>query len=248
MITAFVRQEAAKHQGGGRKRPAVVVRSFLRFLVFRGEIRAGLEAAALTPPQWHALLSCCLTGSRAVAGDMQAAPPATCATAPCSYSSPDLACVPMKLSPYAWTISIGPTVGWGFVRGRPIARGVYPCHRTWAVPSLPTCSTGGLRVSTAGLPPMPSAISAVDPSCALVDGAARVPARWHGHPPRAQGHLFRHTAASHMLNHGASFKEVADVLGHRSLQTTGIYAKLELDALAAVALPWLGGAPCTRIS
>jgi len=32
-----------------------------------------------------------------------------------------------------------------------------------------------------------------------------------------------------MLNHGASFKEVADVLGHRSLQTTGIYAKLELD-------------------
>jgi len=66
--------------------------------------------------------------------------------------------------------------------------------------------------------------------------------------PRTGSHLFRHTAASHMLNHGASFKEVADVLGHRSLQTTGIYAKLELDALAAVALPWLGGAPCTRIS
>jgi integrase len=66
--------------------------------------------------------------------------------------------------------------------------------------------------------------------------------------PRTGSHLFRHTAASHMLNHGVSFKEVADVLGHRSLQTTGIYAKLELDALAAVALPWLGGAPCTRIS
>ena len=44
-----------------------------------------------------------------------------------------------------------------------------------------------------------------------------------------------------MLNHGASFKEIADVLGHQSLQTTGIYAKLELEALAAVALPW-GGA------
>jgi site-specific recombinase XerD len=44
-----------------------------------------------------------------------------------------------------------------------------------------------------------------------------------------------------MLNQGASFKEVADVLGHHSLQTTGIYAKLELEALAAVALPW-GGA------
>jgi site-specific recombinase XerD len=45
-----------------------------------------------------------------------------------------------------------------------------------------------------------------------------------------------------MLNRGASFKEVADVLGHQSLQTTGIYAKLDLDTLADVALPWLGGA------
>ena len=54
-------------------------------------------------------------------------------------------------------------------------------------------------------------------------------------PSGIASHLFRHTAASHMVNHGASFKDVADVLGHQSLQTTGIYAKLELNALAAVA-------------
>jgi site-specific recombinase XerD len=36
--------------------------------------------------------------------------------------------------------------------------------------------------------------------------------------------VFRHTAASQMVNQGVSFKDVADVLGHRSLQTTGIYA------------------------
>jgi site-specific recombinase XerD len=53
--------------------------------------------------------------------------------------------------------------------------------------------------------------------------------------------MLRHTAASRMVNGGASFKEVADVLGHRSLQTTGIYAKLDLDVLASVALPWIGG-------
>jgi site-specific recombinase XerD len=34
-----------------------------------------------------------------------------------------------------------------------------------------------------------------------------------------------------MVNQGVSFKDVADVLGHRSLQTTGIYAKLALEAL-----------------
>jgi site-specific recombinase XerC len=35
---------------------------------------------------------------------------------------------------------------------------------------------------------------------------------------------------------------VADILGHQSLQTTGIYAKLDLPALAEVALPWIGEA------
>jgi len=52
--------------------------------------------------------------------------------------------------------------------------------------------------------------------------------------------VFRHTAASEMVNQGASFKDVADVLGHQSLQTTGIYAKLDLVALSEVALPWIG--------
>jgi site-specific recombinase XerD len=61
-------------------------------------------------------------------------------------------------------------------------------------------------------------------------------------PPGVASHIFRHTVASQMVNHGASFKDVADVLGHQSIQTTGIYAKLELEALAAVALPWGGGA------
>ncbi len=34
--------------------------------------------------------------------------------------------------------------------------------------------------------------------------------------PGIASHIFRHTAASQMLNHGASFTEVADVLGHQS--------------------------------
>ena len=60
---------------------------------------------------------------------------------------------------------------------------------------------------------------------------------------RLGAHVFRHTAASQMVNQGASFKDVADVLGHRSLQTTGIYAKLDLATLSDVALPWMGDTP-----
>ena len=44
-----------------------------------------------------------------------------------------------------------------------------------------------------------------------------------------------------MICGGASFKEVADILGHKSIDTTGIYAKLDITSLASVVLPWPGG-------
>lgn len=54
-------------------------------------------------------------------------------------------------------------------------------------------------------------------------------------------HLLRHTAATRMYRRGASLKHVADILGHRSLETTALYAKVNLEQLAAVALPWPKG-------
>ena len=54
-------------------------------------------------------------------------------------------------------------------------------------------------------------------------------------------HAFRHTVASQLVQHGVSFKTVADVLGHQALRTTTIYAKLDLPTLATIGLPWPGG-------
>jgi len=51
-------------------------------------------------------------------------------------------------------------------------------------------------------------------------------------------HVLRHTAATRLHRHGASLKEVADLLGHRSINTTTIYTKVDLPTLATVALPW----------
>jgi integrase len=53
-------------------------------------------------------------------------------------------------------------------------------------------------------------------------------------------HALRHTMACQLLDHGSSLKEVADVLRHRSLNTSLIYAKLDAPSLAAVALAWPG--------
>jgi site-specific recombinase XerD len=58
--------------------------------------------------------------------------------------------------------------------------------------------------------------------------------------PYTRSHLLRHTMAGRLLAGGASLKEVADVLRHRSLNTTLIYAKLDSGSLVEVALPWPG--------
>lgn len=57
---------------------------------------------------------------------------------------------------------------------------------------------------------------------------------------KASSHALRHTLACRLVEKGSSLKEVADVLRHRSLNTTQIYAKLDTPKLAAVALPWPG--------
>ena len=54
-------------------------------------------------------------------------------------------------------------------------------------------------------------------------------------------HVLRHTAAMRMRCGGASLKQIADVLRHRSLDTTTIYSKVDLSRLTAVAQPWPGG-------
>lgn len=59
--------------------------------------------------------------------------------------------------------------------------------------------------------------------------------------PGRGSHCFRHTAATHMVRNGARLKDVADVLGHRSLTTTKIYIKVDEPSLTEVALPWPGG-------
>ena len=55
-------------------------------------------------------------------------------------------------------------------------------------------------------------------------------------------HALRHTLACRLVGQGGSIKEVADLLRHRSLNTSLIYAKLDHGALAGVALPWPGSA------
>lgn len=59
--------------------------------------------------------------------------------------------------------------------------------------------------------------------------------------PTNGAHQFRHGFATEMLRQGASLMEIGELLGHRSPQTTSIYTKVDLAALRTLALPWPGG-------
>ena len=61
---------------------------------------------------------------------------------------------------------------------------------------------------------------------------------------RGAAHLFRHGLGTKMIRHGASLAEIAEVLRHRSQNTTAIYSQVSFEALRAIALPWplTGGA------
>lgn len=59
---------------------------------------------------------------------------------------------------------------------------------------------------------------------------------------RKGAHLLRHSLATDMLRKGASLDEIGEVLRHRSSDTTAIYAKVDINSLRALALPWPGGA------
>ena len=60
--------------------------------------------------------------------------------------------------------------------------------------------------------------------------------------PRVAGaHLVRHSLATQLVRQRRPINEVADLLGHRSIDTTAIYVKVAVPQLADVALPFPGG-------
>jgi site-specific recombinase XerD len=60
-------------------------------------------------------------------------------------------------------------------------------------------------------------------------------------PIRKGAHLLRHSLASKMLMRGVCLTEIGDILRHSTINTTEIYAKVDLMALKGLAQPWPGG-------
>lgn len=62
--------------------------------------------------------------------------------------------------------------------------------------------------------------------------------------PSRGAHMLRHSAATGMLRAGATMESIAAILRHRSVETTNLYARVDVGMLGEVAQPWPGAGPC----
>lgn len=69
-------------------------------------------------------------------------------------------------------------------------------------------------------------------------GVSRALSRAGIDAPVHGANLMRHSLATSLLDHGAGLGDIAQVMGHRSLATTRIYAAVDTAALTQVPLPW----------
>ena len=245
-IAGFVSGRAQKLSLVSRQNPATAIRSLLRFLTSEGLIRSGLDGAV--PPIWrskHAtiprhvsaeqlenMLALCPLGGRGAMRDRAM----LLLSARLGLRPSEV--LRLRLQDLDWT------AGSVLIRaGKTSRERVLP---------LPEDAGAALASYLHEARPV-STERAVFLSC----GPANPPIRGNGFmaklvnrllrqagigAPCSGAYVLRHTLATTMVCSGASFKEVADILGHGSLTTTGIYAKLDLTSLAQVALPWPGGA------
>jgi site-specific recombinase XerD len=244
-ISDFVREQAAKLKPSFCAAPATSMRVFLRFLIAHHGLSAGMVGAVPTIRQWKlASLPKHLSMEQV---------DRTLAT--CDKQSPvglrDRAVLllltrlalragevaRLRLSDIDWReaeIRIHPAKS-ARERKLPLPSDVGQAIAEYLQNSRPKNTQHFLFLRTrAPFSPL-SGLSAVS-------GIAKRHLKLAGISTRGlSAHAFRHTAATQMVRRGVGFKQVADVLGHRLLETTNIYAKLDVDALHRVALPWPGG-------
>jgi site-specific recombinase XerD len=245
-IIQFVTADAAPRRGFGPQTTTSGVRAFLRFLVMEGQLPAGLEHAMPPIRRWsHAALPHHLSESEisrvlTVCQDGTAIGLRNYAIvmllARLGLRAKEVA--RLQLADVDWT------TGSLLIRSSkthtervlPLAQDVGEALLAYLRNARPRSTERDIFLEhTAPYTPLQTA-SAITKLVQRLLRKAGIVRRSSG------AHLFRHTAATQMVNHGVSFKAVADILGHQQLLTTSLYAKLDLTTLAEVTLSWPGGA------
>lgn len=246
-VAEYVSRRAKKLSLVSRQNPAIAIRSLLRFLAGKGLIRAGLEGAI--PPIWRTKHA---TIPRHVSAEQLERILGLCSLEKRPSAMRDramlLVCARLGLRPgevLRLTVSdVDWRAGCVLIRAGKTSR-----ERLLPLPEDAGAALAGyLRDARPVSSERAVFLSLVPPHKPLGDVGTLINLvnrllRQAGiGAPCSGAYVLRHTLATTMVRSGVSFKQVADILGHSSLTTTGIYAKLDLPSLAKVALPWPGAA------
>ena len=243
-IAGFVQARASGLCQSSCRAPATATRAFLRFLAAHGVVPAGIEGAVPTIREWkHARLPRALADA-----EVQRVLAAVDETRPNGRRDRAILLLLSRLglrAAEAAALTVK-DVDWhnGVVR----VAGKGGKERRLPLPAdVGAALVATVRSRPPASPPDVVFVTALPPyrrlsGSTVSDIAMRALRRAGVTVPRPGAHLFRHAFASRMVRRDVPMKTVADLLGHARLQTTTIYAKLDRETLATIALPWPGGA------
>jgi site-specific recombinase XerD len=240
-VHGFLAQEA-KHYTPCRVKLAVTaMRSFLKWLHVCGEISARLDQAIPSVPGWrHTALPKAIE-SHEIEHMLRSCRHQT------TVERRDYAIllllarlglrahevVVMTLDDIEWDTPAIIVHGKGGRQDRlPLPHDVGAAIAAYLRAGRPRCSTRALFIRSK------APLRGFANSIAISTIVHRALARAELHPARTGAHALRHGLACSMLDHGATLPEIGEILRHRSLDTTGIYAKVDLKALAPLAQEW----------
>ena len=242
-VSGFVVRQAHCMSPGRAKLMVTALRSFLRFLLQRGDIEADLAAAVPSVADWRLstipkyleaeevqrLLSAC--DRRRPMGRRDYA--ILLLLARLGLRAGEV--VGLELGDIDWRNGQVTIRGKGLVHQRlPLLADVGEAIAAYLRQDRPECCSRRVFVQMkaprrgfAG----PSTVSTI----------VRRALERAGLRPAVKGaHLLRHSLATGLLREGASMAEIGEVLGHQTPTTTEIYAKVDFNGLRSVAQPWPG--------
>ncbi len=243
-ITRFVLSQTRRLGPKTAQLMVSALRSFLRFLLQRGELATDLAGAVptvadwrlaqvpkyLEPAQVEQLLKAC--DQRSAVGQRNYT--VLLMLARLGLRAGEI--VHLRLDDVDWSAGIITVRGKRACVSRlPLPVDIGEALASYLRCARPSCATRRLFVR-ARAPHVGFA------SSAAIDDIVRRALQRTGLKPAVKGaHLLRHSLATQMLRSGASLAEIGQLLGHRAPQTTEIYAKVDQGALADLAQPWPGG-------
>ncbi len=244
-VVQFVQRQAPRLHRKRAKLMTTALRSFLRYLRYRGEVTLDLAAAVPVVPNWSMS-----SIPRAISADqvqqLLASIDRQTATGRRDYAILLLlARLGLRSSEVAFLEldDIDWNTGTLTVRGKssltnefPLSKEVGKAIASYLHNGRPSCTSR--RIFLRAKAPIRGFLGASSIGSVVRHSLIRAGIR----APTYGTHQFRHGLATEMLRLGASLGEIGDVLGHRNPQTTMIYTKVDLEALRALALPWPGGA------